>query len=330
MLGSMVPLALEGARLNALVVAAIELRLTEHLAAGPATADELARRAGISPRGCQVVADGMVALKLWRVEQGRYANTRAAAEALLPQSPGYVGDEHPALFRAWLGRFARVSELVRSGRAAHAIDGAETRELWSLLTPVLARKGRVVPAQVIRALGLGSGSPRLLDVGGGGGAMYSLAVLGENPAARSTQVDWPEINAQARRRVEQAGLASRFRTIDGDFHEVDFGGAAYDVAVLSHIAHQESPDSNVEILRRIRHALAPGGRLVLVDWVVDDGRSGPPSALLFNLTMLLLSEQGKSYERRELSELLARAGFSAPTFTPTEDMSVIVLAGLAG
>jgi SAM-dependent methyltransferase len=326
MVGSVVSLALEGARLNALLVAAIELRLCEHLAAGPATVPELARRAGIAVRGCQVVADGMVALKLWRVEGGVYSNSRTADDLLLPQAPGFVGEEHPALFRAWLPRFARVTDLVRSGEPSHALDSAATRELWSLLTPMLARRGRSVPPLGIAALELAGGTPRLLDLGGGAAALWSRALLEANGAARATQVDWPEINASARDRVERAGFGARFRTLDGDFHAVELGRDAFDVAVLSHIVHQESPDSCVEILGRVARALADGGHVVVVDWLVDDGRSGPASALLFNLTMLLLSEGGKSYERRELGGMLAEAGFAAPTFTPTDDMSVMAIA----
>jgi SAM-dependent methyltransferase len=326
MIGSIVSATLEGARLNSLLIAAMELRLAEHLAVGPASIAELASRAGISERGCQVVADGMVALRLWRVKDGVYENTSVAEGTLLPDAPGYVGEEHPALFRAWLPRFGRMTELVRSGQPPHAIDSPETLELWSLLTPVLARKGRSVPQQAIEALGLGSGTPHLLDVGGGGGGMYSLELLTANPQARSTQVDWPQINASARKRLEEAGVAERFTNLDGDFHDVDFGEGLYDVGVLSHIVHQESPVSTLEILRRIARALRPGGRIVVVDWVVDDGRTGPPSALFFNMTMLLLSAEGKSYERSELARLLREGGFSEPSFTQTKDMSVMLIA----
>ena len=155
MVGSIVSTALEGARLNALLVAAIELRLPEHLASGPASVAELAQRAGISERGCQAVADGMVALRLWRVGDGIYSNTVLAEASLVPGAPHYVGDEHPALFRSWLPRFEQISELVRAGTPAYAIDSPETLEFWSLLTPVLARRGRAVPGQAFSLLGGG-------------------------------------------------------------------------------------------------------------------------------------------------------------------------------
>jgi SAM-dependent methyltransferase len=326
MIGSVVSVALDGASLNALLVAAIDLRLCEHLAAGPATVQQLARRASISERGCQAVADGMVALKLWRVSQGVYSNTATAEASLLPGAPQYVGDERAAFFDSWLPRLLHISESVRTGKPPSAIDSPETLEFWSILTPLLARKGRSVPRLVVSLLGLTNGAPHLLDVGGGASGLYSCALLAANPAARVTQVDHPHINEKARGELLRAGFADRFDTRDGDFHSVDFGSARYDVAILSHIVHQESRASILRLLGRIAKALRNGGRIVIVDWVVDDGRTGPASALLFNLTMLLLCEGGKSYEQGELTSILREGGFVDPTIVATEDMSKIIVA----
>jgi SAM-dependent methyltransferase len=325
-IGSLVHFALEGARINALLVAALDLRLCDHLARGPATVAELARRAGISERGCQAVADGMVGCRLWRVDDGRYANTRLAEQWLLPASDDYVGDEHPALFRAWLPMFSRITSLVADGVPAYTADSPEMIDLWAELTPTLARKGRDVVRQAIAMLELGVGSPHLLDIGGGARATYSRALLELNPSASATQVDWPDINRDARSTIEAAGYAGRFRTLDGDFHETDFGAECFDVVVLSHIVHLEGPDSNREMLRRVARALRPGGSVAIADWIVADGRTGPASSLFFNLTMLLLSEEGKSYEREEIRQLLLDSGFEEPTFADSADWATLVIA----
>src|SRR5262245_15020776 len=112
---SLIPICLEGLRLNAIIVAAIELRLSDHLARGRLTVSEVAQKAGISERGCQAVADGMVALRLWRVVGRGYENTPTAQALLVEQAPGYVGNEHPDLFRAWLPILGRITDVVRTG-----------------------------------------------------------------------------------------------------------------------------------------------------------------------------------------------------------------------
>lgn len=326
MISSIVDFALEGARLNALLVAVIEHRLAEHLSRGPATAEELAERAGVSARGCRAVADGMVALRLWKVERGIYRNSKLADRCLLPDGPDFVGSEHPALFRHWLPMLARVDELVRDGVPAHALDSPETLDFWTKLTPLLARQGEAVAQLVVDLLGLERGSPHLLDVGGGSRALYSRALLARNPSATATQLDWPHINEEAHRAIEEAGFADRFERLNGDFHALEMGEARYDVAVLSHVIHQESPASNRRIFGRVARALRPGGALAISDFVVADGRDGPPFSLLFNMTMLFLSEAGKTYERAEIREMLVDCGFDEPTFTESGGSATLVTA----
>ena len=316
---------LDGARLHAALASALELHLFEHLAAGPASAGELARRAGISERGAQALLDTSVALGLCAVENGAYRNTEAAEQILVPSGPFYVGDEFAAIQRNRSRQLDRLTETVRSGSPGVAIDAPEVLEFWTVLTPFIARMGRPVAAAAVAELGLAEGEPRLVDVGGGM-ALYAHALLAANPRARATQVDWPHINAQARATLAREGLDGRFDTVDGDFRVVDLGEGRFDVAVLSNIVHQESPDSNRALLARLHRALAPGGRLLISEYVVDDGRTGPPASLLFNINMIAMTEAGKSYERHELGALVTGAGFEPPQFVPAGPMATLVVA----
>jgi SAM-dependent methyltransferase len=325
MIGSnMVWVALSGARMNAIVVAALELRLCEFLSQGPATVNELAERAGISARGAQAIADGMVALKLWQVQAGKYSNGPAAEECLVRGKEGYVGDEQVGLFRAWAPAFTHLGEHIKTGRPA--FQGEALLDFWQLLTPTLAKSNRAAAKRTAQWLsGLGSVS-RLLDVGGGAGALYSVEFLSAHAGARATQVDWLEINAQAREAAERAGCAQRFATLDGDFHHVDFGREQYGAVVLSHVIHQETEAQAAELLRRAREALLPGGWLVVAEWVVDDGRASPAPSLLFNLAMLLLSEGGKAYERGWLQGHIRDAGFKEPEVVPVDSGTTLLFA----
>jgi SAM-dependent methyltransferase len=197
---------------------------------------------------------------------------------------------------------------------------------WEELVPAIAPQA--VPAAMIAADMLrlaDAGKISILDVGGGSG-IYSAIWLGLNPAARSTQLDWGPVNAIARRLVAERGVADRFTCIDGDFHTTDFGTAAYDVAVYSHIAHQEGPEDNVAIFAKFRGALKPGGTLVISDFVVDDDRSGPPFPLIFASEMLLKSKQGGTWRRADYHAWLVEAGFEHVSFQPTPSPATLVFA----
>jgi SAM-dependent methyltransferase len=316
---------LDGARVQFALVTALELHFFEHLAKGPATAAELAARAGVSERGAQALLDTFLPLSLVDLEAGRYRNAPAADQMLVPGKPFYIGEEHAPMLRQQVQWLSRLGDAVRTGKAVVAIDDPSVLAFWTHLTPMIGRMNAPIAAQAVRELGLADGAPALLDVGGGM-AVYSLAVLAANPRARATQADWPHINASARALVEKQGDGARYETIDGDFRRTDLGEGRFDVAVLSNIMHQESPASNRELLGRLHRAVKPGGHLVIAEFVVEDGRIGPSMPLMFNLMMMTLSDGGKSYEKRELTALVTEAGFAAPRFVPAGPVATLVLA----
>jgi SAM-dependent methyltransferase len=316
---------LDGARIQFALISALELRFFEHLGKGPATAAGLAERAELSERGAQALLDAFVAIDLVKLEGGLYRNAPVADMMLVPNKPMYVGDEQAAILRQAVKWHAGMRDAVRSGKPVVAIDDPEVLTFWTHLTPMIARMNKPIAAQAVRELGLAEGAPSLLDVGGGM-AVYSLAILGANPRARAAQADWPHINAAAKKLVEQAGFGDRFETLDGDFRKTSLGDARFDVAVLSNIMHQESPDSNTALLARLFRAVRPGGHLVVAEFAVDDGRAGPPMPLLFNLNMLNMTENGKSYERREVAALVTGAGFTSPRFAPAGPVATLVFA----
>lgn len=307
-----------------LLGAAATHSLFTHLDAGADTAGLLAARAGISERGAQTVLDGLVALGLVEVRDGHYRNT--------PEADAFLVEGRPAC----LSGFAKLKlspsmvdfpEIVRNGGPVEnaTVEVADNPH-WEDVVPAIAAQSVPVATTAAEVLGLAdAGEISILDVGGGSG-VYSSIWLGLNPDARSTQLDWGPINAIARRLVAERGVADRFACIDGDFHTTDFGTGAYDIAVYSHIAHQEGPEDNVALFAKIRSALKPGGTLVVCDYVVDDDRSGPPFALLFGTEMLLKSNQGATWRRADYQDWLTKAGFEDVSFQPTSTPSSLVFA----
>ena len=306
--------------------AAASHSLFTHLEAGANTADKLAAQAGISERGAQILLDGLVGLGLVELREGSYRNTAEAAAFLVEGQPTCLSSFAKVML-ADIGNWSALPDAVRTGGpVTDATTDVVNNPFWEELVPAIAPQS--VPAAMIAAdmLRLADAEKiSILDVGGGSG-IYSAIWLGLNPAARSTQLDWGPVNAIARRLVAERGVADRFTCIDGDFHTTDFGTAAYDVAVYSHIAHQEGPEDNVAIFAKFRGALKPGGTLVISDFVVDDDRSGPPFPLIFASEMLLNSKQGGTWRRADYRAWLAEAGFEDVSFHPTPSPATLIFA----
>lgn len=306
--------------------AAASHSLFTHLDAGADTAEALAAKAGISQRGAQTLLDGLVSLGLVELDGGRYRNTAETATYLVEGKPTCLSS-FATVKLAEMAKLVTLPEVVdKGGPLADVATEVADNPHWEQLVRGLA--GQAVPvaktaAELLRLATAGEIS--ILDIGGGSG-IYSAIWLGLNPAARSTQLDWAPVNAIARRVVREHGVHDRFTCIDGDFHSTDFGTAGYDVAVYSHVAHQEGPEQNVAMFGKVRGALKPGGTLVVCDFVVDDDRSGPPFPLMFGGEMLLKSNQGATWRRADYQAWLTKAGFDDVTFHATPSAATLIFA----
>jgi len=296
-----------------------------HLEAGLSTA-ELAKKSGLSVRGAQALLDGLLGLELITLDGGKYRNS--------PEASAFLVDGKPASFGglakwslSYLPRWGDLAEVARTGvpTSKETADLAEN-PFWEQLVTSIAVMSFPVAQAAAEQLGLAkAAAPKWLDVGGGSG-VYSAVWLGLNPKAQAVQLDWANVNRIAKGFVARFGVADRFRTIDGDFHDTDFGAAAYDIAIYSHIAHQESPDSNRAIFRKFRKALKPGGTLLISDFVLDDERRGHPFTLMFTANMLLHSKEGAAYRQADYRAWLKEAGFGSVTIEATPGAASLIYA----
>jgi 2-polyprenyl-3-methyl-5-hydroxy-6-metoxy-1,4-benzoquinol methylase len=270
--------------------------------------------------------DGLLGLGLVELAGGSYRNAAEAEAFLIEGRPGYIGG-FARVMAANLAEWTDVAEVARTGvPVKNDTTDLADNPFWAELVPAIAPLSVPSALAAAEALGLaGAAELSILDVGGGSG-IFSAILLGLNRVARATQLDWAPVNAIAHRIVASHGVGDRFTTIDGDFHTVEFGEHRYDVAIYSHIAHQESPADNIAIFTKLRHAIRPGGALVVNDFVVDDDRSGPPFALLFAAEMMINNKYGSTWCRKDYKAWLIEAGFGQISFHATPGPATLVIA----
>jgi ubiquinone/menaquinone biosynthesis C-methylase UbiE len=148
----------------------------------------------------------------------------------------------------------------------------------------------------------------MLDVGGGSGA-YAIAFAQANPQLRVEVFDQPAVLAIAQRHIREAGIEDRVSTRVGDLRTDEFGGG-YDLVLVSAICHMLSEEENRNLLARTFRALAPGGRVVIQDFLLRADKTGPRAGALFSLNMLVNTRGGASYSEDEYSRWLREAGFA--------------------
>ena len=83
--------------------------------------------------------------------------------------------------------------------------------------------------------------------------------------------------------------------------------------LLTNFLHHFDPPTCETLLRKVRAALANGGRAVTLEFVPNEDRVTPPEVAGFSMVMLVGTPSGDAYTFAELERMFANAGFSRST-----------------
>jgi hypothetical protein len=145
----------------------------------------------------------------------------------------------------------------------------------------------------------------LVDVGGAHGHLLAT-VLGRHRRVRGILYDQPQVvaGAGASGFITAPAVAARCTTKGGDFFtSVPAGADAY---MMKYIMHDWTDDQCVRILGHCRRAMAPDGRVLVVEHVIRPGNA-PDWAKLLDINMLVLPG-GQERTKEEFAALFTRAG----------------------
>lgn len=272
-----------------------------------ATAEDVAARLRTDLRATAMLLNALVALDALAKEGDVFCNLPELAPYLVAgaeryQRPGMLHTVN--LWDAW----STLTEAVRAGGAVKEpkAGGDNDPEWTQSFIAAMHRIAQDQAPQVVEAVGVRD-ARRLLDVGGGSGA-YSMAFAHAAPELRAEILDVEAVVPLTERYVAEAGLSDRVTARPGDLRSDDLG-SGYDLILVSAICHMLSVEENRDLLRRCRQATAPGGRLVIREFILDEDRTGPPRAALFSLNMLVATKGGNSYTEREYAEWMLEAGY---------------------
>jgi tRNA A58 N-methylase Trm61 len=173
------------------------------------------------------------------------------------------------------------------------------------------------------ALLAGPAVSTVLDVGGGAGAV-AIAFAARCPGLRATVYDKSHAALQiAEEDSRRAGVQDRVAVKQGDFFTDDLG-RDYDLALLSHVLALFGPEEDIALLRRVKDALRPGGRVVVCDALVDASMTAPLSAAIFGVHMLVTSATGGAHPAHRVKRWLAQAGFKDVHALPHDGSTLLI------
>jgi SAM-dependent methyltransferase len=297
---------------TAALKAAVDLDLFRAVGEGPGDVASIARSCKASERGTRILCDFLVINGVLAKENSTYKHTPLSATFLDPRSPACL-----ASIAQFLGNSAlhepteHLADIVRSGRTT--LPGAGTVEpdnpVWvqfaqtmaPMMAPLAGPLGQVV-------LNGQNGPMKVLDIAAGHG-LFGIEIAKQNPQAHVTGLDWAPVLRVAIENAKKAGVHERYDMLPGSAFEVNFGGP-YDAVLLTNFLHHFDVPTNVDLLKKVRSALKPGGRAATLEFVPNEDRVSPPMPAAFALTMLTSTESGDAYTFNELASMYKEAGFS--------------------
>jgi SAM-dependent methyltransferase len=316
-----------GSMLTQAIYVAAELRVAEALRDGPRSPAEIAQMVDAHPEALHRLLRLLASYKIFAERKdGRFALT-PMADALRADSPNSMRGiavlmGHPIHWEDW----SYLVDSVRTGdpslpklRGMGAYEYlAANPDYGAVFFGGMGNLSSLETVPILAAYDF-SRYGTIVDVGGGGGALLA-AILQRARKSRGVLFDSRAVASGAEAVLAEAGVADRCTIEDGDLLDpVTPGGDAY---ILKHIVH-DWPEAKVqEILRNVRKAIGPDGRLLLMEFVTpQDGREHP--AKLVDLWLMLLVG-GKERTATQYTELLASTGFELTRVVPTVSALAIV------
>ena len=320
-------------RITHAIKAAAELGITDHLGERAQSAAELAARLGLNPQALYRLLRALLSIGL----------LADAGDGLFTLTPvgACLRRDAPDGMRAWAlcegaeyyqGAWMDLPHAVRTGETAfehtHGASFyqylARHPETGHDFSQAMLDYARLIAKAVVAGYDF-SGVRRVVDIGCSHGRLLS-AILRANPTVSGVLFDRPEVIERAEERIRGTELAERAELVAGDFFEsLPAGGDLY---ILSRILMDYDDDASVRLLQNCHRAMAPGGRVLIVQLLMPEqggeaAREPLFEAAVSDLNMLVLTG-GRERTEGEYRTLLGRAGFRLARVVPSRALVSLV------
>jgi ubiquinone/menaquinone biosynthesis C-methylase UbiE len=311
---------------QALYVSA-KLGIADLLAGGPKSVEELATATDTHAPSLYRVLRAAASLGVFTEQENRVFALNANAEPLRSDTPNSLRDVTIFMGEDWHWQvWGKTMYSVRTGKSAWAeMHGDDVFDYFgrnpeaaTIFNRAMTSLSALSTKAVTEAYDF-TGINTLVDIAGGHGRLLT-AILEANPSLRGVLFDLSHVIEGARENVASTNAADRVEFASGDFFvSVPAGGDAY---IMKHIIHDWDDERALTILRNIKRAMNPGGRVLLVESVIADGNNQDFGKLM-DIEMLV-SPGGKERTAAEYEDLFKRAGLRLTRIVPTKSAYSVI------
>lgn len=296
------------------LLACVELDLFEQLRDGPRPAQALATAVNLTPDAMDRLLLAATSLDLLE-RRGEGLWGLGMAGAALLGNPGALAmvAHHKLVYRD----LADPVALLRHGPSSEGLArfwayarqeerGGITDSEVAEYSTLMDRSQTLVRQDVLDFFSL-DGVRLMMDVGGGEGG-FCLAASERYPQLHARCADLPAVARRAQARFEATGKADRLTAKPCDFKAQELPTGA-DLVTLVRVLHDHDDGPALDLLRSIRRALAPGGRLLIAEPMSGAAGAAPMGDAYFGFYLLAMGS-GRPRLSSEIMGMLREAGFS--------------------
>jgi len=316
---------LTGAWITQIAGAVATYSIADHLAKGPATAEQIAALEDIDPNAAFRLLRACASLGLTTFD-GRTFSTTSLLGTLRTNVPGSLRSlaiawSAPGHWLSW----GKMLDVVRTGeRQTVPALGAEIWDYYAqrpeegaAFTNAIHGFTSGVAQEVARVVDTAT-AKLAVDIGGASGTLVH-SLLMANSQLHGIVLDLPEVAPSATAAALALGLVKRCSALGGDFF-TDVPEA--DIYLLKHILHGWNDAEAVRILKRCRQAMRPGGRVIVIEMLL--GEIGEPGlGPLMDLNMMVMVT-GRERTLAEYCGLLKDAGLRFSKSTPIRSPIAVI------
>ncbi len=288
-----------------IILAALKFDLFTYLGKAERTSQYVSRKAGLTLEGTIALLDALAAMGVLIKTKGKFKNSSESYKYLCKTSRHYKKGT-VFLKKENRGEWSGLIDIIQNGRKEEDFDGDDDPEFRELFTHAMHERSEIFSeklAKIITRKPVG----KLVDLGGGPGS-YSAEILKKDKKATALLIDRSASIKIAKKLLRNLPVYKRFKFLSGDLFETDYG-KQNDTVLFSNILHIYDEKENSILLKVIKKSLKKGGRVVVVDLLLNSDRIKPYAAALFSLTMLMFTKTGKTYTFDETELLLKKTGF---------------------
>jgi hypothetical protein len=301
------------------VLLAHKFKLFPLLAQHPCTLQEVGDTLKIARRPAEAILTAATALGFLHLQDGLYSLTPLSEDYLLESSPTYFGEYLDLIIATYSVcplESLEKAVLTNSPQAYGSEDIYKSHEEQDALARTFTRgmHGISIGCALSWPEAIDLSKHRvMLDIGGGSGS-HAIGATLRWPNLRAIVFDLAPVCKVAEEFIARHGVQERIRTQAGDVWQDPFPST--DLYFCSNVYQNWSLEKCRLLTQKSFASLESGGRIILHEPLYNDQKTGPFPTAAFNLIMLLWVE-GEAHSGRELSAMLAEAGFTGIEVKPT-------------